>query len=231
MDFYPPLILKDLPLRERPRERLIKYGAGALSDSELLAIVLRTGTVNENVIDLSKRIISQYNLQGLCSASLAELKRFKGINNAKACQILAVVELSKRISLSAKADNTKIKNSGGVYDLLYQEMRFEKKESFVGLYLDSRNNLLKKEIISIGTLNTSVVHPRELFRTAILESANSIIIVHNHPSGDPTPSKEDLELTKLLIAAGKLIGIPLLDHIIIGEKKYFSMADRNILCF
>jgi DNA repair protein RadC len=209
----------------------MKYGASNLSEAELLAIILRVGTVQENVVDLSKHILREYSLRDLCQLGITELKQFRGINDAKACQLLACAELASRIYASASSPKSKIDASRDVYELIYPELRFTKKENFFCLYLDTRNTLIKKELVSVGNLNTSVIHPREIFRSAIKESANSVILVHNHPSGNPEPSKDDLEITNLLINAGKLMGIHVLDHVVIGESGYVSMADRNLVKF
>lgn len=223
--------IRDLPLGERPRERLMRYGAGSLSEAELLAIILRVGSVQENVVELSKRILMEHSLQDLCQLSLGELKHFRGINDAKACQIQACAELASRIYSSRISPKANLESSRDVYNLIYPELRFTKKENFFCLYLDTRNSLIKKELVSVGNLNTSVIHPREIFRSAIKESANSVILVHNHPSGNPEPSIDDIEITKLLISAGKLMGIHVLDHVVIGDSGYASMADRNIVKF
>jgi DNA repair protein RadC len=223
--------IQDLPIGERPRERLIKHGPAALSEAELLAIILRTGTAEENVVELSKRILMEYNLAKLCQTSISEIKRFRGISDVKACQILACIELANRIHSFEKPTNVTITTSHDVFDLIGPRLRFSKKETFTGLYLDTRNCLIKEEVISLGNLNTSVVHPREIFNIAIRELANSVIIVHNHPSGNPEPSKDDIDITRILVRAGQLIGIPIIDHIIIGDKNYLSMADRRIVQF
>jgi len=223
--------IKDLPLEERPRERLMKYGAASLSEAELLAIILRVGTVQENVIDLSKRILREHSLKDICQLGITELKRYRGINDAKACQLLACAELASRIYASQAQLKARVDSSKDVYELIYPELRFTKKEQFYCLYLDTRNSLIRKELVSVGNLNTSVIHPREIFRSAIKESANSVILAHNHPSGNPEPSKDDLEITKLLVNAGKLMGIQVLDHVVIGDGIYISMADRALVKF
>jgi DNA repair protein RadC len=223
--------IKDLPLDERPRERLMKYGSASLSEAELLAIILRVGTVQENVIDLSKRILREHSLRDICQLGINELKKFRGINDAKACQVLACAELASRIYASQAQQKARIDSSKDVYELIYPELRFTKKEQFYCLYLDTRNNLIRKELVSVGNLNTSVIHPREIFRSAIKESANSVILCHNHPSGNAEPSKDDLEITKLLVSAGKLMGIQVLDHVVIGDGGHVSMADRGLVKF
>lgn len=223
--------IKELPPDERPRERLIKYGAANLSEAELLAIIIRVGTAKENVVELSRRILREHSLRDICQLSIGELKRFEGINDVKACQILACAELASRIYSSRACEKSQIGTSREVYSMIYPELRFTKKENFFCLYLDTRNSLIKKELVSVGNLNTSVIHPREIFRSAIRESANSVIMVHNHPSGNPEPSGDDIEITKLMVSAGKLMGIPVLDHVVIGENGYVSMADRNLVKF
>ncbi len=223
--------IKDLPSGERPRERLMKYGPASLSEAELLAIILRVGTYQENVVELSKRILMEHSLKDLCQLGIGELKRFRGINDAKACQIQACAELASRIYASRAEPKATIESSKDVHELIYPELRFTKKENFFCLYLDTRNSLIKKELVSVGNLNTSVIHPREIFRSAIRESANSVIMAHNHPSGNPEPSRDDIEITKLMISAGKLMGIHVLDHVVIGEAGYVSMADRNLVKF
>lgn len=223
--------IKDLPRLERPRERLMQQGVKALSEAELLAIILRTGTKYENVVELAKRVIRGYNIKELSKASLNQLKAFSGISTAKACQLVASFELGNRVYSFNKASKVYINTSKDVVKLLKPELSFLKREHFVGLYLDSRNCLLKKETVSIGGLNTSIVHPREIFNIAIQESANSVIVAHNHPSGNPKPSKDDIEITKMLVKASKIIGIDLLDHVVLGEGKYVSMAENNLVRF
>jgi len=223
------LRIKDLPTTERPRERLIKFGPKALSDAELLAIILRTGNKKENVIDLCRRLLNNYNLKLLLQISLNELKKIEGIKEAKACQLVALFELSRRIMSFNNAKNIKIENPRDAAKLLIPEMSELKQEYFKGLYLDSRNNLIKNETIFIGSLNSSIVHPREIFKIALKESASAIILAHNHPSGDPEPTEEDIQITKKIIKVGKIIGIRVLDHIIIGNKNYVRFSERNLI--
>ena len=227
--FQYKLRIKDLPTNERPRERLIKFGVKALSDSELLALILRTGNKRENVIDLSRRLLNKYDLKSLSNISFNEFSKIDGIKEAKASQLVALFELSRRLASYNDKPKPKIESSEDVAKLLMAEMSVLKQEHFRGLYLDSRNNLLKNEIISIGSLNASVVHPREIFKIALSESASAVIIVHNHPSGDPEPTKEDIEITKKIINAGRLMGIEVLDHIIIGNNSYVSLAERKLM--
>ena len=223
--FFLMRILEILP-ENRPIERLNKLGAGALSDAELLAIILRTGTRKENVIDLSNKILSTIGLSKLADCSLTELKEINGIGVMKSSQILALVELTKRISL-AKTNITKITCAKDVFELMQPKIGHLKQEVFVVILLDSKNNVIKEETIAKGTLNSALIHPREVFKSAIRESANSIILVHNHPSGDPTPSEQDKEVTEKLKEAGKALQINLLDHIIIGKNKWFNFDESS----
>lgn len=219
--------LKDITLDNRPRERLHKYGASALSDAELLALILKTGSREENVIDLSNRLISKYGIDKLSSCSLRELQEIKGIGSAKASQILAIFEITKRRDLSASSGR-QIRSAEDVYTCSFPKIGLLNKEHFMALYLDSKNRIIKDEIVSIGILNSSLVHPREVFRSAIKECANSIVLVHNHPSGDPLPSEEDDIISKKLFDVGKLLSIEVLDHVIIGKGSYYSFKDKLV---
>lgn len=221
--------IKDLPIEERPRERLINFGPKALSNAELLAIILRTGSRKETAIDLSNKLLKDYNITSLSQISVGELNKIFGIGEAKACQIIACFELGRRLASYTDKPKPMIKTSQDVANLFMPEMRYLKKEHFKGIYLDSKNKVMKEENISVGSLNASIIHPREVLRTAISEAAAAIILVHNHPSGDPSPSKDDIELTKRLIEAGNLMGIEVLDHIIIGDDRYISLKERELI--
>jgi DNA repair protein RadC len=212
---------------ERPRERLIKNGAAALSDSELLAIILRTGSRQENVINLSQRLLSEYNLKQLSTINIAQLMNIHGIKESKAAQIAACFEIARRLESFNEEVKPKVNSPEDVYRRIYPRMREQKKENFIELCLDTKNQIIREEIISIGSLNANVVHPREVFKTALAVSAAHIIVAHNHPSGDPTPSREDIEVTKKLIEAGKIIGVDVLDHVIIGDGRHFSMKEAG----
>ncbi|MBI4980970.1 DNA repair protein RadC [Candidatus Woesearchaeota archaeon] len=218
--------IKDFSEEQRPRERLCKHGASALSDAELLAIILKIGNKEENVIEMSQRVIAKYGLEKLASCSLSELQQIKGIGNAKACEILAAFELVKRAKVCG-AEKRSIKSAQDVFNYFLPRMRELTQEQFRTLLLDLKNKIIKEELISLGTLNGSLIHPREVFKSAIRESANSIIIVHNHPSGDPAPSREDEEITSKLIEAGDVLGIKVLDHVIIGRDKYWSWKEQR----
>ncbi len=217
----------DMQRDERPRERLIKYGASALGDSELLAIILRTGTRKENVVNLCQRILSQYNLKQLSQTNLTQLMELHGIKESKAAQIAACFEIARRLEAFNEEAKPVIHSPEDVYRRIYPGLRGQKKEKFIELCLDTKNHVIKEDIISIGSLNANIVHPREVFKTALAESAAHIIVAHNHPSGDPSPSKEDIEITKKLVETGKIMGIEVLDHIIIGEGRHFSMKEAG----
>jgi DNA repair protein RadC len=219
--------IHDLPKDERPRERLIKNGASTLSDSELLAIILRTGSKQENVINLSQRILKEYNIKQLSQINLTQLMKVHGIKESKAAQIAACFEIARRLESFNDEDKQKINSPEDVYRRIYPKMREQKKELFIELCLDTKNRVIKEETISVGSLNANIVHPREVFKLALAESAAHIIVAHNHPSGDPTPSREDIEITKKLVDTGTIMGITLLDHVIIGDGRHFSMKEAG----
>jgi DNA repair protein RadC len=223
--------IKDMPICERPREKLYKYGVNSLSNAELLAVIIRTGNREDTAIELSQRVLSidERGLLFLQDASLEELMDIKGIGVCKAAQILAAVELGKRISSQTVDYKVKIKGPQNIVNLLMEEMKCLKKEHFKCVYLDTKNQIICTEDVSIGNLNSSIVHPREVFKTAVKRSANSVILVHNHPSGDPTPSSEDINITNRLVESGYILGIKVLDHIIIGENRYISFKEKNII--
>lgn len=224
------LKIKDIPSNERPRERLIKYGESVLSNAELLAIILRTGNKNESAIDLSRRILAQNGgISFLAKASVYELSNINGIGIAKACQIKSCVEIGRRLLTVKDNEKIKISSPDDIAFLVMEEMRYLSKEHFRAIFLNTKNIVISIKDISIGSLNSSIVHPREVFVEAIKMSAASIIVCHNHPSGDPTPSDEDIKVTKRLKDAGNILGIDLLDHIIIGDGKYISLREKNII--
>ncbi|CAN7303131.1 DNA repair protein RadC [Bacillus sp. MCCB 382] len=223
-------MIRDFPQDERPRERMIQSGAASLSNQELLAILLRTGTKSESVLQLSNRLLNQFDgLNLLKDASLEEITKTKGIGLAKAVQIMAAVEFGRRISNLAFDDRYSIRSPEDGANYVMNDMRFLAQEHFVCLYLNTKNQVLHKQTIFIGSLNASIVHPREVFKEAFRRSAASIICIHNHPSGDPTPSREDIEVTKRLVECGRIIGIDILDHLIIGEKKFISLKEKGYL--
>ncbi len=224
------LMIRDYPTDERPRERMVQSGAASLSNQELLAIILRTGTKSESVLQLSNRVLTTFEgFRMLKEASLEEITEINGIGLAKAVQIMAAVEIGRRIGNLAYDDRYAIRSPEDGANYVMNDMRFLSQEHFVCLYLNTKNQVLHKQTIFIGSLNASIVHPREVFKEAFRRSAASIICIHNHPSGDPTPSREDIEVTKRLVECGKIIGIDVLDHLIIGEKKYVSLKEKGYL--
>lgn len=224
------MLIKDFPKDERPRERFIKHGPESLSNQELLAILLRTGTKAESVLQLAQRLIKEFEgLRMLKDATLEELTQIKGIGEAKAIQILAAVELGRRINSLSNEERYSIRSPEDGANYVMEEMRFLNQEHFVCLYLNTKNQVIHKQTVFIGSLNASIVHPREVFREAFRRSAASIICIHNHPSGDPTPSREDIEVTRRLKECGRMIGIEILDHIIIGDKRFVSLKEKGYL--
>ncbi|WHZ00328.1 RadC family protein [Peribacillus simplex] len=224
------MLIRDYPKEERPRERFLQEGPQSLSNQELLALLLRTGSREESVLQLSGRLINSFKgLRLLKEASVEELTVIKGIGEAKAIQILASVELGRRINNLNDQDRYVIRSPEDGANYCMEEMRFLSQEHFVCLYLNTKNQVLQKTTVFIGSLNASIVHPREVFKEAFKRSAASIICLHNHPSGDPSPSREDIEVTKRLVECGKIIGIEVLDHIIIGEHKYVSLKEKGYL--
>ena len=224
------MLIRDYPKEERPRERFLQDGPQSLSNQELLALLLRTGSKEESVLQLSGRLINSFKgLRLIKEASVEELTVIKGIGEAKAIQILASVELGRRINKLNDQDRYVIRSPEDGANYCMEEMRFLSQEHFVCLYLNTKNQVLQKTTVFIGSLNASIVHPREVFKEAFRRSAASIICLHNHPSGDPSPSREDIEVTKRLVECGKIIGIEVLDHIIIGEHKYVSLKEKGYL--
>ena len=222
--------IHDLPLSERPRERLQKLGAEALSAQEILAVILGRGVSGESVMVTAQRLLSKFeNLKGIAEASVEELSQVRGIGIAKATQIRAAFELANRLEgYSQTGDKTVVKTPEDVTRLVKGRLRGKKKEHFLALLLDTRNQLIKVAEISIGSLDTSIVHPREVFKEAISASAAAVIFAHNHPSGDAQASQDDIKLTKRLAEAGELVGIEVLDHIIIGDKKSLSLKREGL---
>ncbi len=224
--------IKDWPVDERPRERLFEKGATSLSDAELLAILLISGSPRNGLsaLDCARVLLNRYTtLRNIIKLSCHELCQIPGIGPGKASRIIAAMEIARRAIHHKKEMGSSFHFSHDVFQRYSIRLRDEKQEIFTVILLDSKNRLLKEEMISQGSLNHSCVHPREVFRPAIRESAASVIFVHNHPSGDPEPSKEDMALTKQLVNAGALLGIHVLDHIIVGEGVYYSFCDQGRL--
>lgn len=225
---YVPMI-RDMPLDERPRERFILAGPRAVSSAELLAITLRTGVGGENVLRLAERLLVQMNgLAGLAQASITEITSVKGIGPTKAVQIQAALELGRRLLATAPQERPRITSPADAANLLMSEMMFLEQEHLRVILLNTRNNVLKMPTIYVGSLNTSVVRIGEIFRAAIKENAAALIVAHNHPSGDPTPSPEDVRVTQELVKAGKLLSIEVLDHIVIGRQRFVSLKERGL---
>jgi DNA repair protein RadC len=221
--------IKEWPQEERPRERLLKEGAEVLSDAQLLAILLRTGSIQTNAVQLAIELLVKFHsLQNISRLSITELCSMKGIGPAKAAHLKAALELGRRslIPLSPGVSLTKSQDVFRHFSLLLQHSR---KEIFKIILLDQKNKVLRDVTVSQGSLTTTVVHPREVFNPAVRDSAASVIFLHNHPSGDPTPSPEDKEITGRLVAAGSLLGIQVLDHVVIGSDSYFSFADAGFI--
>lgn len=207
--------IKDIPKIDRPREKLVKYGPGKLSDAELLAILLRTGTKDMNVLKLSQKILKKFKKEEFVNLSVDDFKKIHGLGDVKACEIVACLDFGRRM-LNGKKSSILL-SPKDVWERM-EDIRGSKKEHFVVFYLDSRSQEIKREIISVGILNESLVHPREVFESAIKNNAASIIIAHNHPSGDLEPSRDDIEITKRLIHAGKILDIHIVDHVIVSKE-------------
>ena len=224
------LAIKDMPESMRPRERMLAEGEHSLSDTELLAIIIGNGTSNLSALDLARHILAQHgSLRHIKEASLEELMQHPGIGPAKAVNIKAAMEIGRRISLDVR-NKMSIKSPEDVKNMVMEDMRYLDREYFRVMYLDRKGGLLSMEDVSIGGLHSALVHPREVFKPAIKKSAASIILVHNHPSGDPTPSRDDAEITRRLVEAGKIMGIEILDHIILGDNGiYVSMKERGLI--
>jgi len=223
--------IKNWPEDERPRERLLRFGADELSTAQLLAIILRTGGRNKSAIELAREILVKFkNLKEIEDASIAEFSELKGIGAAKIAQIKAAFELGKRLIANEKRNTSQwpcFNNSSQVYTYYMPKFYGLKKEKFLCTLLDTKNKVFKETTVSEGTLTSSLVHPREVFRYAIKEAAASVLFVHNHPSGDPSPSRDDIDITKRLIETGKIIGINVLDHVIIGDGRYLSLMEKG----
>lgn len=224
------IMIKDVPKEDRPRERAIRLGTNHLSNQEILAILIGSGSKAESVMTLANRVLMHFEgLKLLQDATIEELTAIKGIGRAKGVQILAAIELGKRMSQYKPDEYYVIRSPDDGANYVMEEMRVLKQEHFVVLFLDTKNRVIHRQTIFVGSLNASIVHPREVFREAVKRSAASIIVAHNHPSGDPSPSQEDIHVTKRLVDSGKIMGIEVLDHIIIGNRKFVSLKEKGYL--
>jgi DNA repair protein RadC len=225
------LTVKDLPTDDRPREKLLLKGAHNLSDAELVAILLRTGKKGKSVLEIAREIISnEGNLAMLATRTIDSLKKVDGIGNDKAATLAAAFELSRRILSQSKwLSNRKITSPQDIAEIFIPILRDEIKEKFIVVCLNSANKIIKHETISVGNLNSSVVHPREIFKVAIDNTSASIILIHNHPSGNPDPSNEDISITKKIVESGKILDIPVFDHLIIAGETYTSFVEKRLI--
>ncbi len=225
--------IKEWPEEERPRERLLKWGADGLSTAELIAIIIKTGSRDKSALELAREVLMHFSsLKEIEDAAVAEFEDIKGIGSAKISQIKAAFELGRRLLQSDKETGLtpqSFKNSREVYEYFRPKFYGLKKERFLCALLDAKNRVFKETVVSEGTLTSSLVHPREVFRDAIKEAAASVLFVHNHPSGDPNPSRDDIDITKRLVETGKVIGINVIDHIVISDGTYLSLMEKGYL--
>jgi len=222
--------VRDLPRQERPRERLQTFGPEALSAQELLALVIGRGIPKKSVMSIAQELLVRFgNVRAISQATIEELSQIKGIGLAKAAQIKACFELGKREELEPELKNFNIKDPESVVKAIRASIKDKAKEHFKLILLNPRNKIIGISTISIGTLNASLVHPREVFKDAIMHNAASVVLAHNHPSGDPEPSEDDIKITKKLVESGKILGIDVLDHIIIGKNDFCSFKERGLI--
>lgn len=227
MDREPGVVMHEVEESERPRERLFELGPGALSDADLIALVLGVGSGGESVLDVASRVARSIHLRRLHQTAVEDILAVKGMGPARAAQLLAAAEIGRR--LWPDADPIPLVRGPETIFELTADIRRSNREHFVGFYLNSRNQVLRREIISIGSLNASIVHPREVFIPALAVSAASLILAHNHPSGDPSPSEEDLAITRRIAESGRLLGVELLDHVVVAREAYTSFKERRLL--
>ena len=223
--------IRDWPMRERPRERMYAAGAHALSSRELIAILVGSGTGGSSAVEVAGSLLqsSDGSLRQMAMLSHADMRKVPGVGPAVAARVLAALELGRRMARETAAERPRIQGPADVYELCAPALRDLRQEEFRLLLLNTQHAVLRELVITRGTLDTSVVHPREVFRAAISESAAAIVLVHNHPSGDPAPSREDRDVTEQLAAAGRLIGIPVLDHVVVGDGRYVSFVEMGLL--
>ena len=221
--------IKEIPLNDRPREKMAANGAAVLTDAELIAILLRTGTAEKSAIDIASEMTADGGLYKRLAGitRLSELTNIKGLGQAKAATVLAALEIGRRIASAKPIEKIHLSCPQDVADFLMPRLRYAAKEQFVVILLNNKNKVIGTEVVSEGSLSSSVVHPREVFASAILHHAAAIMVAHNHPSGDPKPSIEDEEVTRLLLRSGKVLGIPMIDHVIIGDGNYYSFLENE----
>jgi DNA repair protein RadC len=223
------ITVKEMPEEERPRERLARVGPQSLSSAELLAIILRTGVGGENVLTMANRLLAQFGgLAGMARLESAQLQAEHGLGPAKAAQLLAAFELGRRLMAEAPEERYQIRAPGDAANILMPMIGHQEQEHFVVLYLDTRNRVLDREILYKGSLNTSLVRVAEVFRGAVRRNCAGIIVAHNHPSGDPNPSPEDVALTRRLVDAGKILEVDVLDHVVVGQNRFVSLRERAL---
>ena len=221
--------IRDFPVEERPRERLRNYGPGHLTNAELLAILLRSGLAGENVLAMATRLLARFDgLDGLTRAGYDELCATRGVSDAKACQILAALELGRRLASLTPADRPAVGSPGDVANLLMAEMSLLEQEHFRVVLLNAKNHVLGVQSVYIGNVDSAVVRPAEVFAEAVRRTCPRVVMVHNHPSGDPTPSPEDIDVTRRIIEAGRVLDVEVMDHVIIGHQRFVSMKERRL---
>ena len=224
-------MIREMPVSEKPRERLLREGVQSLSTTEILAILIRTGTRNMSAMELAAATLAlnPQGVRGLADATPEELRRIPGFGDAKICELLAAVELGKRIASAPKPSQASVRSPSDIAEMFMEKLRFCRKEHFYCLLINSKGQVIEETEVSVGDICSSVAHPREVFTSAVRRSAGAVALVHNHPSGDPEPSADDIATTERLAEAGRLMGIPVIDHIIIGDGTYTSLKDRGIL--
>jgi len=229
VDDVPNYTIKELPSSERPRERLLNYGPSALSSAELLAIILRTGTQRENVVQMAHRLLIEFDgLAGLARAGASELMGHKGMGPAKVTQVKAALELGRRMLIASPDDRPQIRSPADAANLVMTEMSLLEQEQLRVMLLDTKNRVMTTKTVYKGSLNTSMIRVGELFRDAIRANCAALIVIHNHPSGDPTPSPEDIAVTRQIFDAGRLLDIEVLDHLVIGQQRFVSLKERGL---
>ena len=221
--------IKEIPLNDRPREKMASNGAAVLTDAELIAILLRTGTAEKSAIDIASEMTADGGLYKRLAGitRLNELTNIKGLGQAKAATVLAALEIGRRIASAKPLEKIHLSCPQDVADFLMPRLRYAAKEQFVVILLNNKNKVIGTEVVSEGSLSSSIVHPREVYAPAILHHAAAIMVAHNHPSGDPKPSTEDTEVTRMLARSGKVLGIPMIDHVIIGDGNYYSFLENE----